>query len=69
MANASLPNSFVTETGLLDRIGPAMKAFVSRHYAWDSIVIHYMNLYRRILQPAAGNHREGCLLQTISNQQ
>ena len=43
-----------TEPGLLDRKGLDFKAFVSRQYEWDSIVIHYIKLYRTILNPVSG---------------
>jgi glycosyltransferase involved in cell wall biosynthesis len=44
-----------TEPGLLDRKGLDFKAFVSRQYEWDSIVIHYIKLYRTILNPVSGS--------------
>ena len=55
----------LTEPGLLDRMGLDFKAFVSRQYEWDSIVIHYIKLYRMILQPVSDNKRADLISQTV----
>jgi glycosyltransferase involved in cell wall biosynthesis len=47
----------LTKPDLLDRVRHDFEAFVSRQYAWDSIVIHYIKLYRAILRPVSGNKR------------
>jgi len=47
----------LTEPDLLDKVGLDFEAFVSSHYAWDSIVMHYTKLYQMILNPIAINKR------------
>lgn len=44
----------LTNPDLLDKARHDFEAFVSRQYAWDSIVINYIILYRTILNPVFG---------------
>ena len=44
----------LNEPGLLDRIAPAIRNFVSNGYTWQSIVVRYLDLYKGILKTPAG---------------
>jgi len=55
----------LTEPGLLDKVGLDFEAFVSRHNAWDSIVMHYTKLYHMILNPTAINKRTVSVSQAV----